>query len=63
MGNSSISSALTNQFMRKKSIKQEMNKCTCINKKIQLRQMRENKKERGLVRFNEKRQVYKSEEN
>ena len=40
-----------------------MNKCTGINKKIQMRQMRENKKERGLVRFNEKRQVYKSEEN
>ena len=39
-----------------------MNTCTYINKKTQMRQMRENKKERGLVRFSEKIQVYKSEE-
>ena len=28
-----------------------MNKCTCINKKIKMRQMRENKKEKVSVRF------------
>ena len=31
-----------------------MNTCTCINKKIQMRQMRQNEKERGLVRFSGK---------